>query len=145
MTEVLFLIIKIELNHQKNNPEKLKRKTQILGNTSDECLHLTVLSCTEDHNVTEGHLELVRQNVGSNWKQVARKLGLTDIDVDTIEHDYDRDGLAEKVHQTLERWKMKEGLMSITVGKLCRALERCIKSSVLLELLLKCQDCSAVP
>lgn len=104
-----------------------------------------MLSWTEDHTVTEGHLELVRQNVGGNWKQVARKLGLTDIDVDTIEHDYDRDGLAEKVHQTLERWKMKEGLLGITVGKLCRALEGCIKSSVLLQLLYKSQDCAAVP
>ncbi len=88
---------------------------------------------------------MVRQNVGGNWKQVARKLGLTDIDVDTIEHDYDRDGLAEKVHQTLERWKMKEGLLGITVGKLCRALEGCIKSNVLLNLLLKCQDTAGVP
>ncbi|XP_073704910.1 receptor-interacting serine/threonine-protein kinase 1 [Garra rufa] len=99
----------------------------------------------EEHTVTEDHLEVVRQNVGGNWKQVARKLGLTDIDVDTIEHDYDRDGLAEKVHQTLERWKMKEGLLGITVGKLCRALEGCIKSNVLLQLLLKCQDTAGVP
>ncbi|KAK7158552.1 hypothetical protein R3I94_005009 [Phoxinus phoxinus] len=94
-----------------------------------------LLSKYEDHAVTEVHLELVRQNVGGNWKQVARKLGLTDIDVDTIEHDYDRDGLAEKVHQMLERWKMKEGLLGITVGKLCRALERYIEPSVLLQLL----------
>ncbi|XP_056121561.1 receptor-interacting serine/threonine-protein kinase 1 [Rhinichthys klamathensis goyatoka] len=94
-----------------------------------------LLSKYEDHTVTEDHLELVRQNVGGNWKQVARKLGLTDIDVDTIEHDYGRDGLAEVVHQMLERWKMKEGLLGITVGKLCRALEGCIKSSVLLQLL----------
>ncbi|XP_067308292.1 receptor-interacting serine/threonine-protein kinase 1 [Pseudorasbora parva] len=99
----------------------------------------------EDLPVTEDHLDLVRQNVGGKWKQVARKLGLTDIDVDTIEHDYDRDGLAEKVHQTLERWKMKEGLLGITVGNLCRALEGCIKSSVLLELLEKPQGAAAVP
>ncbi|RXN29283.1 receptor-interacting serine threonine- kinase 1 [Labeo rohita] len=99
----------------------------------------------EEHTVTENQLEVLRQNVGGNWKQVARKLGLTDIDVDTIEHDYDRDGLAEKVHQTLERWKMKEGLLGITVGKLCRALEGCIKPNVLLQLLLKCQDTAGVP
>lgn len=99
----------------------------------------------DEHTVTESHLEVVRQNVGGNWKQVARKLGLTDIDVDTIEHDYDRDGLAEKVHQMLERWKMKEGLLGITVGKLCRALEGCIKSNVLLHLLLKCQDTAGGP
>ncbi|XP_052465245.1 receptor-interacting serine/threonine-protein kinase 1-like [Carassius gibelio] len=99
----------------------------------------------EEYTVTESHLEVVRQNVGGNWKQVARKLGLTDIDVDTIEHDYDRDGLAEKVHQTLERWKMKEGLLGITVGKLCRALEGCIKPNVLLQLLLKSQDAVGGP
>lgn len=99
----------------------------------------------EEHTITESHLEVVRQNVGGNWKQVARKLGLTDIDVDTIEHDYDRDGLTEKVHQMLERWKMKEGLLGITVGKLCRALEGCIKSNVLLNLLLKFQDAAGVP
>ncbi|XP_016106259.1 receptor-interacting serine/threonine-protein kinase 1 [Sinocyclocheilus grahami] len=99
----------------------------------------------EEHTVTESHLEVVRQNVGGNWKQVARKLGLSDIDVDTVEHDYDRDGLAEKVHQTLERWKMKEGLLGITVGKLCRALEGCIKPSVLLQLLLKSQHTAGVP
>ncbi|XP_016388309.1 receptor-interacting serine/threonine-protein kinase 1-like isoform X2 [Sinocyclocheilus rhinocerous] len=103
------------------------------------------LSDSEEHTVTESHLEAVRQNVGGNWKQVARKLGLTDIDVDTIEHDYDRDGLAEKVHQMLERWKMKEGLLGITVGKLCHALEGCIKPNVLLQLLLKCQDAAGVP
>uniref|UniRef100_A0A8C1NML7 Receptor (TNFRSF)-interacting serine-threonine kinase 1, like n=1 Tax=Cyprinus carpio TaxID=7962 RepID=A0A8C1NML7_CYPCA len=99
----------------------------------------------EEHTVTESHLEVLRQNVGGNWKQVARKLGLNDIDVDTIEHDYVRDGLAEKVHQTLERWKMKEGLLGITVGKLCRALEGCIKPNVLLQLLLKSQDAAGVP
>ncbi|XP_016415399.1 receptor-interacting serine/threonine-protein kinase 1-like isoform X2 [Sinocyclocheilus rhinocerous] len=99
----------------------------------------------EEHTVTESHLEVVRQNVGGNWKQVARKLGLSDIDVDTVEHDYDRDGLAEKVHQTLERWKMKEGLLGITVGKLCRALEGCIKPNVLLQLLLKSQHTAGVP
>ncbi|XP_016320144.1 receptor-interacting serine/threonine-protein kinase 1 isoform X2 [Sinocyclocheilus anshuiensis] len=102
-------------------------------------------SDSEEHTVTENHLEVVRHNVGGNWKQVARKLGLTDIDVDTIEHDYDRDGLAEKVHQMLERWKMKEGLQGITVGKLCHALEGCIKPNVLLQLLLKCQDATGVP
>ncbi|XP_043085639.1 receptor-interacting serine/threonine-protein kinase 1 isoform X2 [Puntigrus tetrazona] len=99
----------------------------------------------EEHTVTESHLDVVRQNVGGKWKQVARKLGLTDIDVDTIEHDYDRDGLAEKVHQTLERWKMREGLLGMTVGKLCRALEGCIKPNVLLQLLLKSQDAAGVP
>ncbi|XP_051983855.1 receptor-interacting serine/threonine-protein kinase 1 isoform X2 [Xyrauchen texanus] len=93
-----------------------------------------------DHKVTESHLEVGRQNIGSNWKQVARKLGLTDIDVETIEHDYDRDGLAEKVYQMLERWRMKEGILGSNVGTLCRALDGCIKSEVLMQLLLKSQN-----
>ncbi|XP_051557113.1 receptor-interacting serine/threonine-protein kinase 1-like [Myxocyprinus asiaticus] len=94
----------------------------------------------DDHTVTDCHLEVVRLNIGSNWKQVARNLGLTDIDVETIEHDYDRDGLAEKVHQMLERWKMREGLLGFTVGTLCHALEGYIKSDVLMQLLLKSQN-----
>ncbi|XP_051553499.1 receptor-interacting serine/threonine-protein kinase 1 isoform X4 [Myxocyprinus asiaticus] len=108
--------------------------------SSNKARYNELLLKYDDHTVTESHLEVVRQNIGSNWKQVARKLGLTDIDVDTIEHDYDRDGLAEKVHQMLERWKMREGLLGITVGTLCRALDGCIKSEVLMQLLLKSQN-----
>nr|XP_055057126.1 receptor-interacting serine/threonine-protein kinase 1 isoform X1 [Misgurnus anguillicaudatus] len=89
----------------------------------------------EDHAVTDSHLEIVRQNIGSSWKRIARKLGLTDIDVETIDHDYDRDGLAEKVHQMLECWKMRAGLLGFTLGKLCRALEGFTKSDVLMQLL----------
>lgn len=70
-----------------------------------------------------------------NWKRVARKLGLTETEVETIEHDYDRDGLAEKVHQMLEYWKRREGLLGFTLGKLCRALEGCTKHDVIMQLL----------
>ncbi|KAM9500413.1 receptor-interacting serine/threonine-protein kinase 1 [Clarias gariepinus] len=94
----------------------------------------------EDHSVTDEHLELVRKNVGGKWKACARKLGLTDVEIDAIEHDYARDGLAEKVHQMLERWKMKEGLQGCTVGKLCRALEQSVKADALIEILHKSQD-----
>ncbi|XP_027032854.1 receptor-interacting serine/threonine-protein kinase 1 isoform X1 [Tachysurus fulvidraco] len=97
----------------------------------------------EDHAVTDEHLELVRKNVGGKWKACSRKLGLTDVEIDAIEHDYSRDGLAEKVHQMLEHWKMKEGLQGCTVGKLCRALEQSVKADVLLEILLKSQDYTA--
>lgn len=93
-----------------------------------------------DHSVTDEHLELVQKNVGGTWKTCARKLGLSDVEIDHIEHDYMRDGLAEKVHQMLERWKMKEGLQGCTVGKLCSALEGSIKADVLIELLHKSQD-----
>ncbi|XP_066537195.1 receptor-interacting serine/threonine-protein kinase 1 [Hoplias malabaricus] len=103
-----------------------------------------LLTKYEDHAVTEEHLDLVRENMGGKWKACARKLGLTEVEMDTIEHDYARDGLAEKVHQMLERWKMKEGLHGCTVGKLCRGLEKCVRSEVLLSILRKSQD-STVP
>ncbi|KAF7706703.1 hypothetical protein HF521_019957 [Silurus meridionalis] len=95
---------------------------------------------TEDHGVTDEHLELIRKNIGAKWKACARKLGLTEVEIDAIEHDYARDGLAEKVHQMLERWKMKEGLQGCTVGKLCRSLEQYVKADVLIDLLHKSQD-----
>lgn len=82
--------------------------------------------------------------MGSKWKACARKLGLTEVEIDAIEHDYGRDGLAEKVHQMLERWKMKEGLQGCTVGKLCRALEHSVKADVIIELLQKSQDFTTV-
>ncbi|XP_072543350.1 receptor-interacting serine/threonine-protein kinase 1 [Salminus brasiliensis] len=94
----------------------------------------------EDHAVTEDHLHLVRENMGGKWKACARRLDLTEMEIDAIEHDYARDGLEEKIHQMLERWKMKEGFHGCTVGKLCRALEKCVKGDVLLKLLLKSQD-----
>ncbi|XP_026874850.2 receptor-interacting serine/threonine-protein kinase 1 isoform X1 [Electrophorus electricus] len=94
----------------------------------------------EDHSVSDEHLEIVRENIGGKWKAFARKLGLTEVEIETVEHDYAQDGLAEKVYQTLERWKMKEGLHGCTVGSLCHALENYVKHNVLLSLLLKCQD-----
>ncbi|XP_007240946.3 receptor-interacting serine/threonine-protein kinase 1 [Astyanax mexicanus] len=94
----------------------------------------------EDHTVTKDQLDLVQENVGLKWKACARRLDLTQMEIDEIEHDYDRDGLSEKVHQMLERWKMKEGFSGCTVGKLCRALEKCGKGDVILKLLLKSQD-----
>ncbi|XP_076828537.1 receptor-interacting serine/threonine-protein kinase 1 isoform X2 [Brachyhypopomus gauderio] len=112
--------------------------------TTNSTKYMELLEKYEDHSVSNEHLEIVRENLGGKWKVFARKLGLTEVEIETIEHDYSRDGLAEKVHQMLERWKMKEGLYGCTVGSLCRALENCVKYNVLLNLLLKCQD-STVP
>ena len=98
------------------------------------------LCISDDHAVTEDHLELLRENIAGNWKRCARRLGLTDVEVDTIDHDYSRDGLSEKVHQMLERWRMKEGCVGCTVGRLYRALKECVKVDLLLNLLLTCQE-----
>ncbi|KAG8014194.1 Receptor-interacting serine/threonine-protein kinase 1 [Nibea albiflora] len=92
----------------------------------------------EDHAVTEEHLELLTENIGTKWKRCARKLGLTNVEIETIEHDFYRDGLPEMVHQMLERWKMKEGSIGCTIGKLCRALDGNIKVDVIQKILDSC-------
>uniref|UniRef100_UPI0037E94FA4 receptor-interacting serine/threonine-protein kinase 1 n=1 Tax=Semicossyphus pulcher TaxID=241346 RepID=UPI0037E94FA4 len=92
----------------------------------------------EDHAVTEEHLDLLRENIGNKWKRCARRLGLTAVEIETIEHDCYRDGLPEMVHQMLDRWKMKEGSIGCTIGKLCRALENNIKVDVIQKILDTC-------
>ncbi|XP_008332520.1 receptor-interacting serine/threonine-protein kinase 1 [Cynoglossus semilaevis] len=92
----------------------------------------------EDYPVTEEHLDLLRENIGLNWKRCARNLGLTNVEVETIEHDYYRDGLPEMVHQMLEQWKMKEGSIGCTIGKLYQALEGKVKVEVFKKMLDTC-------
>ncbi|KAL4646445.1 receptor-interacting serine/threonine-protein kinase 1-like [Arapaima gigas] len=94
----------------------------------------------EDHSVTEDHLNVLRENIGGKWKMCARRLGLTEVEVETIEHDYARDGLKEMVYQVLEKWKMKEGYVGCTVGKLCHALNDSVKVEHLCRLLEICQS-----
>lgn len=96
----------------------------------------------DDHAVTEEHLDLLRDNIGAKWKRCARRLGLSAVEIETIEHDYYRDGLPEMVHQMLERWKMKEGCIGCTIGKLCRALEGYIKVDVIQKILDICSSSS---
>ncbi|XP_015669564.1 receptor-interacting serine/threonine-protein kinase 1 [Protobothrops mucrosquamatus] len=75
--------------------------------------------------VSDIHLNLVRDNLSRQWKHCARKLGFNDPELDEIDHDYERDGLKEKVYQMFQRWLMKEGSKGATVGKLARALFAC--------------------
>ncbi|KPP77786.1 receptor-interacting serine/threonine-protein kinase 1-like, partial [Scleropages formosus] len=97
-----------------------------------------------NHVVREEHLHVLRNNIGGKWKQCARRLGLSENDVETIAHDFARDGLQEMVHQMLERWRMKEGLAGTTMASLCRALRDLIKEDVLLQLLQICGNLSSL-
>uniref|UniRef100_A0A1A8D297 Receptor (TNFRSF)-interacting serine-threonine kinase 1, like n=3 Tax=Nothobranchius TaxID=28779 RepID=A0A1A8D297_NOTKA len=109
--------------------------------SSSSSIQESIIKC-ENHAVNEAHLELVRANIGSKWKICARRLGLSNVEIDTIDHDYHRDGLAEYVHQMLESWKMKTGSIGCTVGKLCRALDGIIEVDVILKMLELC-SCSS--
>ncbi|XP_069047014.1 receptor-interacting serine/threonine-protein kinase 1 isoform X2 [Lepisosteus oculatus] len=96
----------------------------------------------ENYPVQEQHLELLRENLGRQWKHCARRLGLTQAEIEVIDHDCERDGLKEKVYQMLERWKMREGCAGSTVGKLYRALGDSLTDELINRLLHVCQGMS---
>ncbi|KAK7802296.1 hypothetical protein U0070_012818 [Myodes glareolus] len=99
------------------------------------CKEESVTKCLAifDNNssLTEKHLNPVRENLGRQWKNCARKLGFTDSQIDEIDHDYERDGLKEKVYQMLQKWLMREGTRGATVGKMARALYQCHRIDLL--------------
>ncbi|XP_023671406.2 receptor-interacting serine/threonine-protein kinase 1 [Paramormyrops kingsleyae] len=111
-----------------------------LPSNGSNSMYQELLLKFEDCPVTEEHLEMLRQNIGINWRQCVRRLGLTDVEVETIEHDYVREGLNEMVYQALGRWKMKEGYVGCTMGKLCRALQGVVKAELLHKLLEICRS-----
>ncbi|XP_061110780.1 receptor-interacting serine/threonine-protein kinase 1-like [Conger conger] len=110
---------------------------------TSKCLYNELLQQYEDSPVTEDHLDLLRENIAAQWKCCARQLGLTETEMETIDHDYNRDGLKEKVHQMLEKWKMKEGLVGCTMGRLCQSLYGAIKVDLLCRLLQLCQSATS--
>ncbi|NXS52499.1 RIPK1 kinase, partial [Brachypteracias leptosomus] len=85
--------------------------------------------------LTEKHLNLVRENLAKQWKHCARKLGFCDPEIDEIDHDYERDGLKEKVYQMLLKWVMRAGSNGATVGKLAKALFGCQRLDLLTSLI----------
>lgn len=82
-------------------------------------------------SLTDEHLNPIRENLGRQWKNCARKLGFTESQIDEIDHDYERDGLKEKVYQMLQKWQMREGIKGATVGKLAQALHQCCRIDLL--------------
>ncbi|XP_075411381.1 receptor-interacting serine/threonine-protein kinase 1 [Tenrec ecaudatus] len=91
-------------------------------------------------SLTDKHLDPVRENLGRHWKKCARKLGFTEPQIDEIDHDYERDGLKEKVYQMLQKWLMREGNKGATVGKLAHALYQCSRIDILHYLILASQN-----
>ncbi|NXC48599.1 RIPK1 kinase, partial [Penelope pileata] len=85
--------------------------------------------------LTEKHLDLVREKLAKQWKQCARKLGFSNSEIDEIDHDYERDGLKEKVYQMLLKWVMREGSKGATVGKIAKALFGCQRLDLLTSLM----------
>ncbi|XP_039942242.1 receptor-interacting serine/threonine-protein kinase 1 [Hirundo rustica] len=98
--------------------------------------HYEAMGIFDDTTVlTEKHLNLVREKLAKQWKHCARKLGFGDPEIDEIDHDYERDGLKEKVYQMLLKWEMREGSKGATVGKLAKALFGCQRLDLLSSLM----------
>ncbi|XP_063489066.1 receptor-interacting serine/threonine-protein kinase 1 isoform X5 [Symphalangus syndactylus] len=91
-------------------------------------------------SLTDEHLDPIRENLGKHWKNCARKLGFTQSQIDEIDHDYERDGLKEKVYQMLQKWVMREGIKGATVGKLAQALHQCSRIDLLNDLIYVSQN-----
>ncbi|NXR75186.1 RIPK1 kinase, partial [Pycnonotus jocosus] len=98
--------------------------------------HYKAMGIFDDTTVlTEKHLNLVREKLAKQWKHCARKLGFSNPEIDEIDHDYERDGLKEKVYQMLLKWEMREGSKGATVGKLAKALFGCQRLDLLSSLM----------
>jgi len=55
----------------------------------------------------ENFLMKLSRQVGTNWKMVVRRLGITDTEIDEIEHDYRR--LRDQSYQAFRIWVDKNG------------------------------------
>ncbi|NXV26677.1 RIPK1 kinase, partial [Rissa tridactyla] len=122
-------------NHMKIEEHNQHISTSPVA-TEATYMHYEASGIFDDATVlTDKHLNLVREKLAKQWKHCARKLGFCDPEIDEIDHDYERDGLKEKVYQMLLKWVMREGSKGATVGKLARALFGCQRLDLLTSLM----------
>ncbi|NXN98491.1 RIPK1 kinase, partial [Rhinopomastus cyanomelas] len=118
------------------NHMKIEEHDQRVSASAATEAHYEATGIFDDTSVlTEKHLNLVREKLAKQWKHCARKLGFCDPEIDEIDHDYERDGLKEKVYQMLLKWKNKKGSKGATVGKLAKALFDCQRLDLLTSLM----------
>ncbi|NXK64914.1 RIPK1 kinase, partial [Sylvietta virens] len=122
-------------NHMKFEEQKphVNMHSVDVGETYKYCEAKGLFDSTDV--LTEQHLNPVREKLSKQWKPCARKLGFDDPEIDEIDHDYERDGLKEKVYQMLHKWVMREGSKGATVGKLAKALLGCQRLDLLRSLM----------
>lgn len=72
--------------------------------------------------LNDEQIQLLRDNLSRKWKEFARTVGFRQPEIEEIDHDFERDGLKEKVYQMLHKWQMREGSKNTTVGKVASAL-----------------------
>ena len=78
--------------------------------------------CGDDEPVTQDHCCGISSQVGTNWKNVLRKLSLDEIIIQNLEEDHKNDKVVEKCYQGLLEWRKRVGPRNATTKKLCEAL-----------------------
>ncbi|CAH1226814.1 RIPK1 [Branchiostoma lanceolatum] len=72
------------------------------------CKHRKVFSM--DNKVTEEELDYVADNISPRQsRRLLRKLGLKDVTIDQVFHDFEKDGSREQLYQGLRKCKEKKG------------------------------------
>lgn len=92
----------------------------------------------EDFPATSNHSpfsktdgKILIDELGTAWKQVARSLDINDADIDTIQHDFYKDGLKEMIYQMIKLWKNRVGNKEASVAAMAKALHDCQEYNLL--------------
>uniref|UniRef100_A0A8C4QY06 Receptor-interacting serine/threonine-protein kinase 1 n=1 Tax=Eptatretus burgeri TaxID=7764 RepID=A0A8C4QY06_EPTBU len=75
--------------------------------------------------------KILIDELGTAWKQVARSLDINDADIDTIQHDFYKDGLKEMIYQMIKLWKNRVGNKEASVAAMAKALHDCQEYNLL--------------
>ena len=59
--------------------------------------------------LTLDFIKELSRHIGSDWKVLARSLGLEKTDIDAVSHDNQVFGLQEQIYQFFEKWKQRNG------------------------------------
>ncbi|KAG9479318.1 hypothetical protein GDO78_012795 [Eleutherodactylus coqui] len=108
-------------NYMSVGGERDKKNNHSVTPSSNTSCHYEEL-LTSSALLNEAQMHLLRSNLSRKWKEFARAVGFCQPEIEEIDHDYDRDGLKEKVYQMLHKWQMKEGSRNATVGRVATAL-----------------------
>jgi hypothetical protein len=89
-----------------------------------------------DQQLTDKQLDVIKSLGGSKWRQLGRSLGYSDEDITEIVSQYMNEGVREKLHQIVCRWKSRNGDKA-TLRKMldaCNHQEVDLKASVISQL-----------
>lgn len=88
-----------------------------------------------DQKLHASILDKLASSVGTSWKQLARHLGFTDVEIQHLEYDNRHNLLREVIYQCLLEW-MQKNPNNCMVTTLASGLKKCNETEALNQLLL---------